>query len=89
MIINAIKSVIPISIKERFINNIVKENKHIVVLYYMFVKEYNKNTYIFLNPANFLNKKYFYEELIRIKFNKKLLICNTIEDIKSKMKVIK
>jgi len=86
MIINAIKSVIPISIKERFINNIVKENKHIVVLYYMFVKEYNKNTYIFLNPANFLNKKYFYEEFIRIKFNKKLLICNTVEEITTKLK---
>jgi hypothetical protein len=52
----------------------------------MLVKEYNKNTYIKLNIHDFLNKKYFYEELLRIKFNKKLSVCNTIEDIKSKMK---
>jgi hypothetical protein len=52
----------------------------------MIVKEYNQNTYVFLNPINFLNKKYFYEELLRIKFNKKILTCNTIEDIKHKLK---
>jgi len=51
----------------------------------MFVKEYNKNTYVRLN-STFLNKKYFYEELIRIKFNKKLLICNTVDDIMNKLK---
>jgi len=55
----------------------------------MFIKEYNKNTYVFLNPAFFLNKKYFYQELIRIKFNKKLLICDTMDDIKTKMKSFK
>ncbi len=52
----------------------------------MLVKEYNKNTYVKLNINDFLNKKYFYEELFRIKFNKKLLTSNTIDDIKSKMK---
>jgi hypothetical protein len=52
----------------------------------MLVKEYNKNTYTQIKYNDFLNKKYFYEELIRIKFNKKLLITNTIDDIKSKMK---
>jgi len=52
----------------------------------MLVKEYNKTTYIKLNFNDFLNKKHFYEELIRIKFNKKLLTTNTIDDIKSKMK---
>ncbi len=52
----------------------------------MLVKEYNKNTYIKLNFNDFLNKKHFYEELIRIKFNKKLSTTNTIDDIKSKMK---
>ena len=52
----------------------------------MLVKEYNKNTYTQIKFNDFLNKKYFYEELIRIKFNKKLLITNTIDDIKSKMK---
>jgi hypothetical protein len=52
----------------------------------MLVKEYNKNTYIKLNFNDFLNKKHFYEELIRIKFNKKILTTNTIDDIKSKMK---
>ena len=52
----------------------------------MFVKEYNKNTYVYLIPSIFLNKKYFYEELIRIKFNKRLLICDTIQDITSKLK---
>ena len=55
----------------------------------MLVKEYNKNTYVKLNFNDFLNKKYFYEELIRIKFNKKLLMCNTIDDIKSKMKTVR
>ena len=52
----------------------------------MLVKEYNKNTYVFLNINDFLNKKYFYEELLRLKFNKKLLTCNTIEDIQHKLK---
>jgi hypothetical protein len=52
----------------------------------MLVKEYNKNTYVKLNFNDFLNKKHFYEELIRIKFNKKILTTNTIDDIKSKMK---
>jgi hypothetical protein len=52
----------------------------------MFVKEYNKNVYVYLNPSTFLNKKYFYEEMIRIKFNKKLLICDTVEDIMTKLK---
>ena len=52
----------------------------------MLVKEYNKNTYVKINFNDFLNKKYFYEELIRIKFNKKLLTCNTIDDIKNKIK---
>jgi hypothetical protein len=52
----------------------------------MLVKEYNKNTYIKINIQDFLNKKHFYEELLRIKFNKKLSMTNTIEDIKSKMK---
>jgi len=52
----------------------------------MFIKEYNKNTYVYLNPYIFLNKKYFYEELMRIKFNKKLLICDTVEEITSKLK---
>ena len=40
----------------------------------MLVKEYNKNTYVKLRFNDFLNKKHFYEELIRIKFNKKLLV---------------
>ena len=52
----------------------------------MLVKEYNKNTYVKLNLNDFLNKNQFYDELISIKFNKKLLIFNTIDDIKSKMK---
>ena len=55
----------------------------------MLVKEYNKNTYVNINFNDFLNKKYFYEEIIRIKFNKKLLICNTTEELKSKIKHIK
>ena len=68
------------------LNNIIKENKHLFLLYYMLVKEYNKNTYTQIKFNDFLNKKYFYEELIRIKFNKKLLTTNTIDNIKSKMK---
>jgi transcription-repair coupling factor (superfamily II helicase) len=55
----------------------------------MLVKEYNKNTYIQINFNDFLNKKYFYQEIIRIKFNKKLLVCDTISDIKSKIKTVK
>jgi hypothetical protein len=52
----------------------------------MLFKEYNKDTFVILKIEDFLNKKHFYEELIRIKFNKKLLISNTIEDLKSKLK---
>jgi hypothetical protein len=52
----------------------------------MIIKEYNKNTYINLNYNSFLNKKHFFQEVIRIKFNKKFLLCNTIEDIKHKLK---
>ena len=52
----------------------------------MLVKEYNKDTFVILKIDDFLNKKHFYEELIRIKFNKKILISNTIDDIKNKLK---
>ena len=36
----------------------------------MFVKLYNTNSYVFIDINKFAYKKNFYEEVIRIKFNK-------------------
>jgi len=36
----------------------------------MFIKKYNQNSYIFIDKNKFTYKKNFYEEVIRIKFNK-------------------
>ncbi len=52
----------------------------------MLVKEYNKDTYVFLSMNDYLNKKNFYEELIRIKFNKKIVKNNIIEETIYKLK---
>jgi hypothetical protein len=36
----------------------------------MFIKKYNTNSYVFIDINKFAYKKNFYEEVIRIKFNK-------------------
>ena len=36
----------------------------------MFIKKYNTNSYVFIDINKFVYKKNFYEEVIRIKFNK-------------------
>lgn len=52
----------------------------------MLVKEHNKNSYIVVTINEYLNKKNFYEELLRIKFNKKIVTNNIIEETKYKLK---
>ena len=52
----------------------------------MIIKNYNENTYIIIDKKNYVNKKHYYEELIKIKFNKTYLTNSIIDEINSKIK---
>ena len=52
----------------------------------MIVKMYNENSYIVIDKNNYVNKKHYYEELIKVKFNKTYLTNNTIDELNSKIK---
>lgn len=47
----------------------------------MFIKEYNSNHYVFLKQDDYACKKNFYDELIRIQYNKVYTHPNTIESL--------
>lgn len=47
---------------------------------------YNENSYIVIDKNNYVNKKHYYEELIKVKFNKTYLTNNTIDELNSKIK---
>ena len=55
----------------------------------MIIKEYNKNTYVIIDKNNYINMKYFYDEILRIKFNKKQHSNNIINELTSKLLQIK
>ena len=52
----------------------------------MFIKVNNKNTYVFINQNKYIHLKHYYEEIMRIKFNKKINSINVIDDLKTKIK---
>ena len=45
----------------------------------MYVKEYNSNRYVFVKYDDFACKKHYFDELIRIQYNKVYTYPNTIE----------
>jgi hypothetical protein len=51
----------------------------------MIIKEYNTNNYIFINKSNYYIDYHYYEELIRIQFNKYKFKQNTKENIINKL----
>ena len=47
----------------------------------MFVKEYNSNHYVFIAYDDFACKRNFYDEMIRIQYNKVYSHPNTLEEL--------
>jgi len=47
----------------------------------MFIKEYNSNRYIFLKYDDYACKRFFYDEMIRIQYNKVYSHPNTLEEL--------
>ena len=54
----------------------------------MIIKEFNSNKYIIINKNNYINVKHYYEELIKLKFNKKQHTPNIINSLKIKLKLL-
>ena len=52
----------------------------------MFIKVNNSDTYVFINKNKYVYLKHYYEEIMRIKFNKKINSINVIDEIKGKIK---
>ena len=52
----------------------------------MFVKEYNSNHYVFLKQDDYAYKKNYYDELIRIQYNKVYTYPNTITLLEDTLK---
>ena len=52
----------------------------------MLIKKHNTNSYVFIDINKFTYKKNFYEEVIRIKFNKVFENESPISKIKNLMK---
>ena len=52
----------------------------------MFIKKHNTNSYVFIDINKFTYKKNFYEEVIRIKFNKVFEQESPLLKIKALMK---
>jgi len=52
----------------------------------MILKIYNENNYIFIDKNKYVNNKNYYEELIKLKFNKTHLNINIVDQINLKIK---
>jgi hypothetical protein len=52
----------------------------------MFVKEYNSNRYVFLKTTEYACKRNYYDELIRIQYNKVYTYPNTIDVLEQSIK---
>ena len=52
----------------------------------MIVKRFNTNEYVNINKSDYVSLQHYYEELMRIKFNKKLNSVNVIDELKNKIK---
>ena len=55
----------------------------------MILKEFNTTKYIIIEKNNYIYLKHYYEELLRIKFNKKQHSFNIIQEIKTNLKLLK
>jgi len=55
----------------------------------MIIKMNNTNEYIHFNKSDYTCLKHYYEELMRIKFNRKINSMNTIDDLKQKLKQLR
>ncbi len=53
----------------------------------MIIKEYNTNKYIYITKSDYYIDSHFYEELIRIQFNKYKFKDNVKDKILSKLKM--
>lgn len=47
----------------------------------MFIKEHNSNRYIFLKYDDYACKRFFYDEMIRIQYNKVYSHPNTVDEL--------
>jgi hypothetical protein len=47
----------------------------------MFIKEHNSNRYIFLKYDDYSCKRFFYDEMIRIQYNKVYSHPNTLDEL--------
>jgi hypothetical protein len=52
----------------------------------MFIKVNNSDKYVFINKNKYVYLKHYYEEIMRIKFNKKINSINVIDELKYKLK---
>jgi len=52
----------------------------------MFVKEYNSNHYVFIAYDDFACKRNFYDEMIRIQYNKVHTYPSALEDLERCLK---
>jgi hypothetical protein len=52
----------------------------------MIVKLHNSDEYVNIKKSDYVSLQHYYEELMRIKFNKKLNSVNFIDELKSKIK---
>jgi hypothetical protein len=52
----------------------------------MILKLYNQNIYTVINKNNYVNNKYYYEELLKTKFNKKYTNSSVVDEINLKIK---
>ena len=55
----------------------------------MFIKVSNTNQYVYIHKNKYIHLKHYYEEIMRIKFNKKINSINVIDELKSKVKSFK
>jgi hypothetical protein len=49
----------------------------------------NTNTYVFIHKNKYIHEKHYYEEIMRIKFNKKINSINIIDELKNKLKQLR
>ena len=55
----------------------------------MIIKMYNSTDYVFIEKNKYIQSKHYYEEMLRIKFNKKINVVNQIENLREKIKLFK
>jgi hypothetical protein len=51
----------------------------------MIVKTYGENNFTYLDYSKYVNHKHYYEDLLKIKFNKTIKTQNIIDELKEKI----